>query len=253
VVAIAIAAFKLPWLGIALGSVLTGLIVVWLYAGATGSCACVLYTAVSREELPSLYRLRTAHRVMERLGPRIREVQGALPENWAQEAETCGLGPRDPLLLEIEREGSASVKGEAPRPAQKSRTLASGIFLACLFGDGALTVVDLISRRPWLEWVMNALILTYLVAAIWIFIQHQRKILRAGMHVVALAALLLLGVTFYALTFTVAFQSARMGKQQPMAIVENAQAAPRMVREIYAGGALILVVAGVFLSFRPSE
>lgn len=66
--------------GIVLG-VLAGLfLLVSLVQLARGpTCRCVLRTAVQTQELPSLGRLRAAHRVLRRIQPKIVSVQQAPP------------------------------------------------------------------------------------------------------------------------------------------------------------------------------
>lgn len=59
--------------------------------GAT--CICHLRTAVQHEKLRSLARLRRAHRVLERLKPRIAEAQGELPVEPLHHAPEEGLPP----------------------------------------------------------------------------------------------------------------------------------------------------------------
>jgi hypothetical protein len=57
------------------------LVASWVYISAWCSCRCRIYTAVSSDELPSVYRTWTARRFLARLEPRIAEVQGAVQGN----------------------------------------------------------------------------------------------------------------------------------------------------------------------------
>jgi hypothetical protein len=94
------------------------------------SCRCVVQTAVSREELPSLYRVWTAKKALGRLRDKIAEVQGVVPEDAGS------------LLTNTEAEAV-----EAPPPleahrmrakAVRSVNLALAAFLLLLV-DGAQT------------------------------------------------------------------------------------------------------------------
>jgi hypothetical protein len=54
----------------------------WLCVSLWGSVRCTIQTAVSRDELPSLVRLRSARRAVATLADRIAQVQGTLVEGW---------------------------------------------------------------------------------------------------------------------------------------------------------------------------
>lgn len=54
----------------------------WVAASLAGSCSCHLQTAVDSYELPGLYRLWAARRVLQTLEARIAEIQGVLPNDW---------------------------------------------------------------------------------------------------------------------------------------------------------------------------
>ncbi|MDD2706787.1 MAG: hypothetical protein PHV34_02160 [Verrucomicrobiae bacterium] len=60
------------------------------------TCKCHLQTAVSREELPSLGRMRTARRAMRLLEPRIQNAQGLLSGNDILQAENLILNSGPP-------------------------------------------------------------------------------------------------------------------------------------------------------------
>lgn len=63
------------------------------------TCECHLQTAVQREQLPSLGRLRTARKVLERLRPRIEQAQGNLSADEARErAAVLAAAPVAPAL-----------------------------------------------------------------------------------------------------------------------------------------------------------
>jgi len=82
-----------PWMSAVMGSAAVCLVGAWVYACYARSCRCRIYTAVSREELPSIYRTWTARKFLEEVEPRIREVQGVLPSDWAEAIESHELGP----------------------------------------------------------------------------------------------------------------------------------------------------------------
>jgi hypothetical protein len=62
---------------------------VYLYtASMFQSCTCHLITRVSKVELTSLFRLRSARQFVDLVTPRILEVQGQLPEGWVERTTT---------------------------------------------------------------------------------------------------------------------------------------------------------------------
>ena len=64
-------------------------IAVYLYiASMFQSCTCHLITRVSKVELGSLFRLRSARQFVDLVTPRILEVQGQLPEGWVERTTT---------------------------------------------------------------------------------------------------------------------------------------------------------------------
>ena len=222
------------WLSLA---VLTA---VWIYVSAAHSCTCRLYTAVSREDLPSLYRTWTARQALAELERRIAQVQGTFTESWAEAADFRPLGPE-------------VASGRAPggrRVAARSRTLASDIFLASLAAD-AVVVMWNIPAKPLLTGLSAGFTALQLVSAIWIFVQHYRGILRSAMQRLAMVALLFIGGAMYAQEFFDAFEAARKQTQRP--VVVSSHALPARIRPVYSAGLTLLAIVGVVLSFKSTE
>ena len=71
------------WLGLA---ILVAIAIYLYVASMFQSCTCHLITRVSRVELSSLFRLRSALRCADLIAPRINAVQGQLPEGWVERA-----------------------------------------------------------------------------------------------------------------------------------------------------------------------
>ena len=111
----------------------------WLFISWKQSCTCRLYTAVSREDLPSLYRIWSARQALAELERHIAQVQGVFTEDWAAAADASSLGPARPA--------DAARNGAAPTDA-RSRTWISDVFLASLLADAALTAYLIRSPIP---------------------------------------------------------------------------------------------------------
>jgi hypothetical protein len=219
---------------------LTVLTAVWIYVCAAHSCTCRLYTAVSREDLPSLYRNWTARKALAEMERRIAQVQGTFTESWAEAADFRPLGPE-------------VASGRAPggsRVAMRSRTLASDIFLASLVAD-AVAVMWNIPAKPLLTGLSAGFTALQLVSAIWIFVQHYRGILRSAMQRLAMVALLFIGGAMYSQEFFDALEAARKQPQRP--VVVSSHALPASIRPVYSAGLALLAIVGVVLSFKSIE
>ena len=165
------------------------LVFAWLYISLDRSCFCRIYTAVSSDPLPSVYRTWTARRFLAAVEPRIRAVQGELDPAWAQAAGTQHVGPAP--------DAAALAAPPPAEPAGAPRTLASDIFLATLLFEAAADALAFSTNLAALTWVMAALAAVQSIAAIFVFIDRHRGRLRAGVHKVAIAKLVWLTIVFY--------------------------------------------------------
>ena len=78
-IAISLPAYKaIPW---SIAGVLIALLLYRSIASLYFSCACYLQTAVSRQELPCLFRIWNARKALARLRANIEAAQGALPDD----------------------------------------------------------------------------------------------------------------------------------------------------------------------------
>jgi hypothetical protein len=211
----------------------------WLFISWKQSCTCRLYTAVSREDLPSLCRIWSARQALAELERHISQVQGVFTEDWAAAADARSLGPARP----------ADAPNSAAPTVARRRTWVSDVFLASLLADAALTAYLIRSPIPLLANVSVALTLVQIAAAIGIFVQRHRGILRTGMQRLAIATLLFIGVTTYAQMMGDAFQDALAGRRRMLPVQPRRPSG--MVRPIYSGGAALLALAGFVLSFKP--
>jgi len=119
-------------------------------AGPT--CRTQLRTAVQTEELHSLTRLRTAHKVMDRLRPRITATQGELASEEISEglqrvpADTPGLNPAD----RNPGAGPLNVPPPAtPPPPRHYQSKVHFILFWLLLVDTPFTLLDEIFDTKW--------------------------------------------------------------------------------------------------------
>ena len=93
-IAISIATARgISWAVILLWVVAAALVGAWIYISASCSCVCRIYTAVSGDDLPSVYRSWTARKFMASVEPLIAGAQGPIGEGWAEAVEARRIGP----------------------------------------------------------------------------------------------------------------------------------------------------------------
>lgn len=168
----------------ALGAVLFVLFLVWAYVSFKESCRCYILTAVSRDELPSVYRSWTARRFLEALTPRIAEAQGRLEGNWAQVLEGGAAAP-------------AETRPETPKAAAPKQYLWSGIFIALMFVSCASMLAMLHSPADLVTWVAEGILAIEVAAVAGMFVQYARGTLPDGMRWMAIAAIVKTGLAYY--------------------------------------------------------
>jgi hypothetical protein len=203
-----------PWLWL----VAAALVAAWAYISAKQSCVCRLYTAVSADQLPSVYRRWTARKFLALVEPRIREAQAALEGGWEEAIENRRVGPevaRRPVRAPNSLFGAAPL-AEAPRPEGRRRSVACFVFLAALLGEAAVDLGTLASAVPAVVWIMMGLLAAQTVSAVFLFIQRYRGTLRPGMEKVALAKLLWMLALLYINLFSTGIQSA--AKRVPVTV-----------------------------------
>jgi hypothetical protein len=238
-----------PWVwGVALL-----LVFVWFNISISRSCVCRIYTAVSSDPLPSVYRTWTARRFLAAVEPRIREVQGEIDPAWREAAEQQRVGPElegftgpeaAPSVLSIL---DSTAETESPSPLSPPattgamRTPASDIFLATLLFGAVADAAALAADRPALVWVVTLLTVLQSAAAVFIFIDRNRGRLRSDIHIIAIIKLMWLTLLFYIDTGVNA-----VAKNTGSPLVP----ANETLRGVDLAVSLILLLAGLWLSWR---
>ena len=236
---------RAAWAPATLWIVAAALVCIWLFQSLGYSCTCRIYTAVSRDDLPSLYRTWTVRRFLAEIEPRIAQAQGVLESDWAQAVETRDIGP--PLVASIYGTTGAAV----PATAERNRTTATDLFVASLFAHALYIVLTLHAVSRAALWMGYALAGLQLAIAVAIFMQYRRGTLRSAMPKLAIAALLAVGGSYYArqIIYSFATASSVNNSVMPDPKVLAAQPAYILLRQADAAVALVLGIAGVILSF----
>jgi hypothetical protein len=227
-----------------LGAVALVLVAVWVFISAAQSCRCRIYTAVSADELPSVYRMWTARRFLQAVEPLIAQTQGTIDGAWAAAAEERAVGP----LAAAARVGRAA---ESPAAVLPRRGLASDLFLASLAADGLAKFLPL--PAPLGNWLPFVTELLTAAGAVGVIVQYNRGRLRAGMNRVAVASLIAFGLLYYvqsgAAGMSATLTAARTGKRT----VATAFPQSRLADQAGAGIDAILIIVGLMLSLREDE
>ena len=176
------------------------LFVAWLAVSLFFSCSCQINTAVSRDDLPSLYRTWTARRFLREVEPLITQAQGSLEQAWAEAVEDRPIGPapaaQDALPVFYGSPG-------APPSIVRTRSLVTDLMLAALFADALWNTVVLHAAGRWMQVTSNLLTLAVLGSAIAVTVQRYRGLIRTPMQRLAIAALAGVGLLYYLRPFFV--------------------------------------------------
>jgi hypothetical protein len=215
--------------------------VTWLAISLASGCRTRLYTAVSQDDLPSLYRTWTARKFLNRVKPFIDQVQGVVAPDWT-ELERTGANPL------------AAAPGVPAAPAwvpstARSHTPASDLFVLSLLAGAMADFAVLHFNSAAGSRIRMVLTLLQLVGAVVVLVEHHRGKLRRAMQRVAIAALVLMGVMFYVQSFSFSLMGAAMAGN----VASGAEflAPPVVVIHQIAGGIrLLLVFVGVAVMLR---
>jgi branched-subunit amino acid transport protein len=227
------------------------LMLVWAYVSGRQSCRCRIYTAVSGDELPSVYRLWTARKFLAEVAPLIAQTQGTIAGEWAVAAEERTVGP--PLA----GGGPWSVPDatmhtvEPGQAAPPRRTLATDLFIASLFADA---VVKLAPLPPALNsWLPFAMPLVTIAAAVVVIVRHHRGRLKAGMNRVAVASLVAFGILYYVQSLSAGIAAGVTAAQTGKQTIRVPFPRSKVAQQAGAGFDAILVIVGLIVSLREED
>ena len=213
----------------------------WVGISLGASCRTRLYTAVSHDDLPSLYRTWSARRFLNRLKPVIDQVQGVVDPNWA-EAERTSAGPAAPAT-------SVAAPVAANPGATRSHTPASDLFLLSLLVGALADVSVLHFNSDGGARIRMVLTLLQLVGAVAVLMEHYRGKLGRAMQRVAIAALVLIGVLFYVQTFSFSFMGA-LSASKGTNLVQLLPPVVVTIHQVAGGIRLLLCFIGLAIILR---
>jgi hypothetical protein len=240
-------------------AVAVALIAAWAYISAARSCRCRIYTAVSSDELPSVYRTWTARRFLNRVQPHLDQAQGVLEGNWAEAVEERQIGPLPEGRIGLAMPGTAPSMPLSQPSAKPARTPVSYLFVGSLCLGGLAELLSLRAAANVGRWILLGFLLMQLTAAVTVLVQHFTGKLRASLRNLAIVALASIGVWYYAVQMgagiPMGYQNAKRGNRAPVAT----QLQPLglldypLSRELAGGMNLLLGVAGLVLLFSEER
>ena len=238
------------------------LVVAWVFFSAARGCRCRIYTAVSSEELPSLYCIDTARRFLEKVEPYLAQAQGVIEGNWAEAVEDKQIGPLPEGRVGLALPGAAAPLAPLPPPAKTTRTPAAFLFVAslCLGGLADLLTVGVSANVG--RWVLLGFLLLQIAAAVAVLVESYLGKLLPSMRNLAIVTLASIGIWYYAVqmgaAMAISYQNARSknpglapAQMQPLGLLNYP-----MARGFAGGMGLLLGLAGaglLLLGERPSE
>ncbi|HXS93524.1 MAG TPA: hypothetical protein VN736_02900 [Candidatus Limnocylindrales bacterium] len=226
----------------------------WVIVASQFSCRCRIYTAVSSEELPSVSRSWTARRFLARVEPIISAAQGTVDGDWAQrvddrwwaEGRAVAVGPSGSQFAEaLQGETAAPVN-----PASGRRMGVVGIcFAAALLLSAAFDFLTLNHPAAWTRAVPLWFAVAKIVAASFIFIRYDRSRVSSRLRALAIAALVVMGLLFYAGQIRTSVQ-AEITKSKTVRVDTSGMVTAPVLRGVEAGADVLLGLLAVIVVLR---
>jgi hypothetical protein len=238
------ARLRFDWATYAFAGAALTLMVAWLYISMACSCRCRIFTAVSKDELPSIYRTWTARKFIDALQPKISEVQGVIEGPWAEAIENRHIGPPE---FVPSRPGAAphAISGTpAPKAPARGRTTASDLLVTSLWIGSVLTAISLYSNPKMLQWLLLGVVVVQFIGGIWVLVDYSKGLVTAGMQRLAIASLLVTGVLYYGRTIGYSMGAAE-GPFRGFA----STGADLLFRKMHLVSRIVLALIGATLSF----
>jgi len=224
----------------------------WVIVASQFSCRCRIYTAVSSEELPSVARSWTARRFLARVEPIISAAQGTVDGDWAQRvddrwwAEGRAVGPSGSEFAE-------ALQGETAAPGNPASTKRMGVegicFAAALLLSAAFDFLTLNHPSAWTRAVPLWFAVAKIVTASFIFIRYDRSRVGSRLRALAIAALVVMGLLFYAGQIRTSVQ-AEIAKSKTVRVDTSGMVTAPVLRGIEAGADVLIGLLAVIVVLR---
>ena len=216
--------------------------IAWLLVSLFGSCRCRIYTAVSNDELPSVYRRWTALRFLAAIEPVIAARQGSAPPNWAEIADQTGAVP-------------AAASGPPPvalAATGKPRTGASDLLILSLFLSAGLELAHIPAAAQ--RWVVLVTMLSIFAATVGVMLHRRKGLIKRSMNALAIVTLISMVVMMYGrVLVTAGMAGYRAGTTKSAVTLDTDFSETSGTRPFTAGLYALLGIVGLALSFSSQR
>jgi len=241
----------IPWV------VFAALVIAWVYLSAARSCRTRIYTAVSSDELPSLYRTWTARRFLRKVEPYLTQAQGALEGDWADAVEERQVGPLPEGRVGLNLPGAAAPLPPLAPSLRTARTPVSFLFIGSMCLGGLADLLTLPASANVGRWVLLSFLLLQVVASVAVLVQSYVGKLVPSLRNLAIVALVSIGVWYYVALagagFVTAYENARSQHPKLMPAPQQNFAGYPLSRETAGGMGLLLGLVGAILVLRGEQ
>lgn len=217
------------------------LVLAWIYISVACSCTCRIHTAVSHDQLRSVYRIWTVGKFLRAIEAEISKVQGSLDLPLA-DVEAVSIGPQEAQAPAAQQTAGVST-AEPP-----STSLAFYLLLAGLFVDALWHWFSLHHTFRWGAVVSNSLGILEIVLSILLLVQYRHHQVRPAQQRLAIATLVGTGLIFYGTTIGIAsFASYRQATTSQRF---DTGSALQIAEEVNIGATLALGLIGLAILIR---
>ena len=255
-IAISIASTRrVSWAETALWILAVTLIGAWAWISAKCSCVCRIYTAVSGDDLPSVYRTWTARKFISRVQPLIVAAQGAIESDWANDVDARRIGPPE-FVPDMPTAGTVtSPEAAAGAPlstgAGSSRLPFAEILVALMLMDALFSFATRNRLTIALTWLGYAIVGVELGIAIALIVRHARGKPWPAMQWLAIGSVLLTALIWWGRPFVNSIVVGVTNAQNPGAAISSGTA--RSVDGLFAsvdiGAHFLLGIVGMAMIF----
>jgi hypothetical protein len=203
------------------------LVLAWIGVSFFRSCRCRIYTAVSSEELPSLYRDWTLRKFRAKVEPLITAAQGVLDANFAEAIDDHDIGPLPEGRVGLTMPSPLAPPAAGPPPVA-ARTPISMLFVASLCLGGLANFAALGAPAKVARWVLVGFLVLQLGTAVAVIVQNYSGKLRASLRNLAIVIAVSIGVWYYAVQMStgiaIGYRNATVKNHPPQIAVADPMA-----------------------------
>ncbi|MGA2434506.1 MAG: hypothetical protein ABSG25_04400 [Bryobacteraceae bacterium] len=228
-------------------AMLAGLLLYLVFASLMRSCRCRIQTAVSLDELPSLYRIAKARKAVKILENRIVQAQGMLQPGWTGQVSIPETAPHESKPQEIPLRIAPQGKADPAANENASKRNEFSALEIAFYSVLALGGVALLIPAVWFLGIAS--LAPEAVLGIAVFVQQQR---RGGPKVsrwIPIGAVAFVSAVLYCSLMVFNVQQLSAAKMQPLNYHWGLSGEP-VLKTTLAAGSLAFAAVGAILAWR---